>query len=40
MAENGRKILGGEDYVTGARRQEFEAAERSWIWLGILGSLQ
>ena len=30
----------GRYHVTCARRQEFEAARRSWIWLGVLGSLQ
>ena len=39
-AENGQKISGddgGRYYVAGARRQEFEAAEWSWIRPNIIG---
>ena len=41
-AKNGQKISGdgsrcGRYYVTGARRQEFEAADWSWSRPGVIG---
>ena len=43
-AKNGQKNLGwrrrGRYYVTGARRQEFEAVELSWVRPGVIGLLR